>query len=180
MFIRALPLIPTAPHHLATASPFPSQNPGFFSSAWSPDQSLSPGPLWELPSHWHRPFTHGSQHALLVSPSLCPGHLQVLWDLPDSSVQSLSRVFVIPWTAARQAPLSINNSRSLLKLMFIESVMPSNHLILCRPLLLLPSIFPSIRVLSFQMSQFLRWPKYWSFSFSISPSNEYPMNRINA
>ena len=90
MFIRALPLIPTAPHHLATASPFPSQNPGFFSSAWSPDQPLSPGPLWELPSHWHRPFTHGSQHALLVSPSLCPGHLQVLWGLPDSSVQSLS------------------------------------------------------------------------------------------
>ena len=68
MFIRALPLIPTIPHHLATASPFPSQNLGFFSSAWSPDQSLSPGPLWELPSHWHRPFTHGSQHTLSLPP----------------------------------------------------------------------------------------------------------------
>ena len=179
MFIRALPLIPTAPHHLATASPFPSQNPGFFSSAWSPDQPLSPGPLWELPSHWHHPFTHGSQHALLVSPSLCPGHLQVLWGLPDSSVQSLS-CLCDPMDCSTPGPLSITNSRSLLKLTSIESVMPSNHLILCRPLLLLPSIFPSIRVLSFQMSQFLRWPKYWSFSFSSSPSNEYLMNRMNA
>ena len=91
------------------------------------------------------------------------------------SVQLLSRVllFETPWTAACQASLSISNSRSLLKLMSIESVMPSNHLILCHPLLLLPSIFPSIRVFSNESALFMRWPKYWSFSFSISPSNEY-------
>ena len=92
-----------------------------------------------------------------------------------SSVQLLSciRVFVIPWTAARQASLSITNSRNLLKLMFVESVMPSNHLILCHPLLLPPSIFPSIRVFSNELVLQIRWPKFWSFSFSISPSNEY-------
>ena len=78
-----------------------------------------------------------------------------------------------PWTAARQASLSITNFRSLLKLMSIELVMPSNHLILCRPFLLLPSIFPSIRVFSNESVLLIRWPKYWSFSFSISPSNEY-------
>ena len=92
-----------------------------------------------------------------------------------SSVQSLSHVwlFVTPWTTAHQASLSITNSQSLLKLMFIESVMPSNHLILCHPLLLLPSIFPSIRVFSKESVLRISWPKYWSFSFSISPSNEY-------
>ena len=92
-----------------------------------------------------------------------------------SSVQLLSRVqlFVTPWTAARQASLSITNSQSLLKLMSIELVMPFSHLILCRPLLLLPSIFPSIRVFSNESALRIRWPKYWSFSFSISPSNEY-------
>ena len=92
-----------------------------------------------------------------------------------SSVQSLSRVplFVIPWTAARQASLSITNSRSLRKLMSIELVMPSNHLILCHPLLLLPSIFPSIRVFFNESVLLIRWPKYWSFSFSISPFNEH-------
>ena len=78
-----------------------------------------------------------------------------------------------PWTAARQASLSITNSQSLLKLMPIESVMPSNHFILCHPLLLLPSIFPSIRVFPNESVLHIRWPKYWSFSFSISPSNEY-------
>ena len=93
-----------------------------------------------------------------------------------SSVQSLShvRLFVTPWTASRQASLSITNSQSLLKLMSIESVMPSNHLILCHPLLLLPSIFPSIRVFSNESALHIRWPKYWSFSFNISPSNEQP------
>ena len=78
-----------------------------------------------------------------------------------------------PWTAARQASLSITNSRSFLKLMSIESVMPSNHLILCCPLFLPPSIFPSIRVFSNESALHIRWPKYWSFSFNISPSNEY-------
>ena len=93
----------------------------------------------------------------------------------DSSAQSLSRVrlFVTPWTAARQASLSITNPQSLLKLMSTELVMPSNHLILCRPLLLLPSIFPSIRVFSNKSALHIRWPKYWSFSISISPSNEH-------
>ena len=92
-----------------------------------------------------------------------------------SSVQSFSLVqlFATPWTAARQASLSITNSLSSPKPMSIELVMPSNHLILCCPLLLLPSIFPSIRVFSNESALRIRWPKYWSFSFSISPSNEY-------
>ena len=95
-----------------------------------------------------------------------------------SSVQLLSRVrfFATPWTAAHQASLSITNSWSLLKLISIESVILSNHLILCRPLFLLPSVFPSIRVFSSESALCIRWPKYWSFSFSISPSNEGPSN----
>ena len=93
-----------------------------------------------------------------------------------SSVQSLSCVWLSanPWTAAHQASLSITNSQSLLKLRPIKLVMPSNHLIPCRPFLLLPSIFPSIRVFSNQSVLCIGWPKYWSFSFSISPSNEHP------
>ena len=91
-----------------------------------------------------------------------------------SSVNQLCPTLWTPWTAAHQASLSITNSRSLLKLMSITSVMPSNHLILCRPLLLLPSIFPSIRVFSNESALHIRWPKYWSFSFNISPSNEHP------
>ena len=93
-----------------------------------------------------------------------------------SSVQSLSRVqlFATSGTAACQASLSITSSQNLPKLMSIESVMPSNHLILCCPLLLLPSIFPSIRVFSNESALHIRWPKYWSFSFNISPSNEHP------
>ena len=92
-----------------------------------------------------------------------------------NSVQLLSHVqlFATPWTAAHQATLSITNSQSLLKLASLKSVIPSNHLILCHPLLLLPSIFPSIRVFSDKSVLRIRWPKYWSFSFSISPSNEY-------
>ena len=94
-----------------------------------------------------------------------------------SSVQSLSRVthslFRTPWTAAHQASLSITNSWSLLKFLSIESVIPFNHLILCHPLLFLSSIFPSIRVFSNESALHIRWPKYWSFSFNISPSNEY-------
>ena len=92
-----------------------------------------------------------------------------------SSIQSLSLVwlFATPWTGAWQASLSITNCQSLLKLMSIELVMPSNHFIPCRPLLLLPSIFPSIRVFSNESVLCIRWPKYWSFSSNISPSNEY-------
>ena len=105
---------------------------------------------------------------------------QVLCLLTLTSTHTLSSVqfscvwiFATPWTAAHQASLSITNSQSLLKLMSIESVMPSNHLILCHPLLLLPSIFPSIRVFSSESVLRIRWPKYWRFSFSISPSSEY-------
>ena len=112
--------------------------------------------------------------ALTLSQALveCPYTQKVLF----SSVQLLSRVrfFVTPWIAARQASLSIPNSRSSPKLMSIELVMPSSHLILCRPLLILPPIPPSIRVFSNESNLCMRWPKYWSFSFSISPSNEHP------
>jgi len=113
------------------------------------------------------------------NPSL-PHCGQILYHLshqgsPNLSVQSLScvRLFATPWTVAHQASLSITNTQSLLKRMFIESEIPSNHLILCRPLLLLPSVFPSIRVFSSESVLHIRWPKYWSFSFSISPSSEY-------
>ena len=101
--------------------------------------------------------------------------LYLLWWVQFSSVPSLSHVllFATPWTAACHASLSITYSLSLLKLMSIESVMPSNHLILCHPLVLLPSVFPSIRVFSNESTLHIRWPKCWSFSFSISPSNEY-------
>ena len=100
---------------------------------------------------------------------------QGIKELWFSSVQSLSRVrlFATPWTAAHQASLSITNSQSLLKLMSIELVMPSNHLILCHPLLP-PSVFPSIRVFSNESALRMRWPKYWNFSFNLSPSNEHP------
>ena len=101
--------------------------------------------------------------------------LQITVLLNICTAQSLSpvRLFLKPWTASHQASLFITNSRGLLKLMSIESVMPSNHLFLCRHLLLLPSIFPSIRVFSIESVFHIRWPKYWSFSFSIIPSNKY-------
>ena len=101
--------------------------------------------------------------------------LKYIWNR-FSSVQLLNRVrlFATPWTTAHQAFLSITNSQSLPKLMSIELVMPSNHLILCHPLFLRPSIFPSIRVFSKESAIRIRWPKYWSFRFNISPSNEHP------
>ena len=110
----------------------------------------------------------------LQKPSENRYHFQTTYS-SVSSVQSLSRVrlFATPWIAARQASLSITNSRSSLRFTSIESVMPSSHLILCRPILLLPPIPPSIRVFSSESTLRKRWPKYWSFSFSISPSNEY-------
>ena len=101
----------------------------------------------------------------------------LIFFLSDNSlVQSLSGVQfpVTPWTAAHQASLSITNSQSLLKLMPIESVIPSNHLILCHPLFLLPSVFPNIRVFSKESVHCIKWSKYWSFSFNISPFNEHP------
>ena len=107
--------------------------------------------------------------------TLCIQLTLLYWIFKKSSVQSLCRVqlFATPWTAARQASLSVTNSGSLLKFMSVELVIPSNHLILRHPFLLLPSIFPSIRVFSSESVLCIRWPKYWSFSFSISPSNEY-------
>ena len=107
-----------------------------------------------------------------------PRPVEILWRLHSvqfSSVQVLSRVwfFATPWTVARQASLSITNSQSLLKLMSIELVMPSNHLILCHPLFLLPSIFPSVRVFSNESVLRIKWLEYWSLTFSINPSNEY-------
>ena len=110
------------------------------------------------------------------STTLLPHHKPIRREaLQFNLVQSLShvRLFVTPLIAAHQASLSITNSQSLLKLMSIKSVMPSNHLILCHPLLLLPSIFPSIRVFSNESVLHTKWPKYWSFSCNISPSNEY-------
>ena len=121
-----------------------------------------------------------SSYQFLTVCHLCSSHLYVtplrLAFYQFSSVQSLSPVwlFVTPWITACQASLSITNSRSLLKLMPIESVMPSSHLILCGPLLLLLPTTPSIRVFSNESTLRMRWPKYWSFSFSISPSNEHP------
>ena len=111
-------------------------------------------------------LTHLTHEAALPQPSF---YVQF------SSVQSLScvRLYATPWTAAHQAFLSITNSQSLPKLMPIASVMPSNHLILCQPFLFPPSIFPRIRVFSNESALRIRWPKYWSFSFNISPSNEY-------
>ena len=99
----------------------------------------------------------------------------ILYNIQFRSVQSLCHVqlFETPWTAAHQASLSITNSQTLLKLMSTEWVMPSTHLILCHTLLFLPSVFPSIRVFSDESALCIRWPKYWSFRFSISPSNEY-------
>ena len=125
----------------------------------------------------------GSQrNTVLVNVSSDPlCELFSLWDtvstyIQFSSAQLLSRVqlFATPWTATCQASLSITNSQSPPKPMSIESVMPSDYLILCHPLLLLPSIFPSIRVFSYQSALHIRWPKFWSLSFSISPSNEHP------
>ena len=119
---------------------------------------------WSLPHHYQ-----------LSALSTCnPSPCSCLF-APFSSVQSLSvvRLFATPRTAARQASLSITNSQSLLKPMSIKSMTPSNHLILCHPLLLLPAIFPSIRVFSNESVLHIRCPKYWSFSFNISPSDEY-------
>ena len=109
----------------------------------------------------------------MISPTL---NDNLSWKSQFSSVELLSRdrLFATPWTAACQASLHITNSWSLFKPMSIESVMPSKHPILCHPLLLLPSMFPSIRVFSNESDLCIRWPKYWSFSFNISPSNEHP------
>ena len=155
-----------------------SLQPHVLCRPWSsPGQNTGVGILSLLqrifPTHGLNP---GLLHSRLILYQLshkgCP---RILKWVQFSSIQSFSNVqlFVTPWTAACQASLSITNSWSLPKLRSIESVMPSNHLILCLPFLFLPSIFPSIRVFSNESILHIRWPKYWSFGFSISPSNEY-------
>ena len=121
---------------------------------------------------WPSIFLHQEKNYLYLTGIYCNVSVAKLF----STVQSLSRIWllVIPWTAARQASLSITNSRSLPKLMSMESVMPSSHLILCHPLHLLPPTPPSIRYFSNESTLSITWPKYWSFSFSISSSNEHP------
>ena len=128
-----------------------------------------------IPALTSSPWASGSDPQLSVDHHALDCYTAETLDLVFSSVQSFSRVqlFATPWTAAHQPSLSITNSWSLLELMSTESVTPSNHLILCHPLLLLPSIFPSIRVFPNESVLQIRWPKYWSFSFNISPSNEY-------
>ena len=133
-----------------------------------------------LPSIQATSFVPPQYHHFILSRKDYYSIIFYSWFLMNSiqSVSQFSRLVVSnsanPWTAAHQASLSITNSRSLLKLMSIELVMPSNHLILCRPLLLLPQIPPRIRVFSNESTLLMRWPKYWSFRFSISPSNELP------
>ena len=131
--------------------------------------------FYKLREGLHAEIAVSSDILKLVTGSLTIVILTAFSSVQFSSVQSLSRVrlFATLWTAAHQPPLSITNSQSLFKLMSIESVMPSNHLILCRPLLLPPSIFLSLRVFSNESVFRIRWPKNWSFSFSISPPNEY-------
>ena len=125
---------------------------------------------------WKRMFSLGISNVISSSMFRCGFSLGMLPFLYFSSVQSLSRVwlFATPWITARQASLSITNSRSSLRLTSIKSVMPSSHLILCRPLLLMPPILPSIRVFSNESTLHMRWPEYWSSSFSIIPSKEIP------
>ena len=150
----------------------PDHTPSLFSEDWG-NQDFKP--LCDL--SWQASGCHTlydlCQFTLLQEPCF---NTSCVFQLSISSVQLLScvRLFVTPWIAACQASLSITSSRSLLKLMPIESVMPSNHLILCHPLFLLPPIPPSIRVFSSKSTLHMRWPKYCSFSFSISPFNEHP------
>ena len=124
---------------------------------------------WDFNQKYNRGSAQGQPVGISLYLSLC--HIQ--WRVAVVQWLSHVRLFAIPWTAAHQTPLSFTISLSLLKLMSIQSVMPSNHLILCRPLLLLPSIFPSIGVFSNESALCIRWSKCWSFSYSISPSSEY-------
>ena len=135
---------------------------------------MTPSPLGSSVSSMRRiPFAVGSEHhGDGLEFSQCCSYI---YCRKISSVRSLSHVqlFLTPWTAARQASLFITNTWGLLKVMSIQSVMPSNHVILCHPLLLLPSILPNIMILSNESARHIRWPKYWSYTFSISPSNDY-------
>ena len=161
---------------MASDSVVPSKQMGFPGGSEVKNPPANAGELGSIPGSGRYP-KEGNGNSLQYSCLRNPMDRGAWWATIHqfSSVQSLGQVqfFVTPWTAARQAILSITNSQSLLKLMSVESVMPSNHLILCRPFLLLPSIFPSIRAFSYESALQISWPKYWSFSFSISPSSEY-------
>ena len=124
---------------------------------------------WDFNQKYNRGSAQGQPVGISLYLSLC----HIRWRVAVVQWLSHVRLFAIPWTAAHQTPLSFTISLSLLKLMSIQSVMPSNHLILCRPLLLLPSIFPSLGVFSNESALCIRWSKCWSFSYSISPSSEY-------
>ena len=155
---------------------------------WDPMSCSSPGSPWDFPGkntavgcHFLLQSifpTQGSNSHLLhcrhISYGWATKEVRIKFSVQFSLVTQSCLTFCDPMNCARQASLSITNSRSLLKLMPIESVMPSSHLILCHPLLLLPIIPPSIRVFSSESTVWMRWPKYWSFSFSISPSSEHP------
>ena len=154
----------------------------YFAEAESsaPLQTQSPGGSCCSPSHTPVSLFHSSSKKDNISPFI-PGYTHThtithFFVYSSQSLQLLShvRLFTTPWIATRQASLSITNSQSLLKLMSIELAIPSNPLILCHPLLLLPPIFPSIKVFANESALCIRWPKYWSFSFKISPSNEHP------
>ena len=129
--------------------------------------------IWHFFKNWHIYFKLISLWFIYRYIHFTVVHLQIHHQFSSVQLLSCVQLFVTPWTAAHKASLSITNSWSLLKLKSIELVMPSNQLILCCPLLLLPSIFPSIRVFSSESFLGVRWPKYWSFSFSISSSNAY-------
>ena len=148
-----------------------------FPQHWIPNEFCSPHEeIWV--GSCSDMYRHQNTQVVFWQDNHCLIHMEEkTYRLLLSSVQSLSRVqlFETLWTTACQASPSITNSQSLPKLMSIESLMPSNHLILCHPLLLLPSIFPSIRVFSNESAFLIRWPKYWSFSFNISPSNDHPV-----
>ena len=148
----------------------------FASARHNPFFHLFP-PLWHVSSAETSNPTSLINYANLIHASFATSSPSPFSTLFLLSLSQFSRlviwIFVTPWTTACQASLSITNSKSLLKLMSIESVMPFNHLILCCPLLLLPSIFPRIRVFSNELALHIRWPKYWSFGFSVSPSNVY-------
>ena len=154
------------------------QNLGNYTSVWHYDL------IFNFYCFWREVYCYLCHYFFVYNtcslPVCCTDFSFATWFEWHSVVQSLShvRLFVTPWTSTCQASLSITNSWSLPKLISIELVMPSNHLILCHPLLLLTSIFPSIRVFSNKSALCIRWPKYWSFSFNISPSNEHPARFI--
>ena len=165
-----------SPHASPTSSHSPRKDVGYLLALAGGINPRQGSPFWGcLQSLWGTTKSQSRVHHLLHEGCVIHSRKHTVVSR-FSSVQSLSHVqlFASPWAIAHQVSLSITNSQSLPKLMSIELVMPSNHLTLCRPFLFLPSIFPSIRVFSNESALLIRWPKHWSFSFNISPSNEHP------